>query len=91
MRFSDLVSTVLLHSDKTVPRSNVEVVLKGLSKAARAELMRTGTFALPGVARFDIKQRKARKGRNPRNGNPVDIPARRVLGVRPLRELKEVL
>ncbi len=86
-----LVDTVLMHSDKTLPRSNVEVVLKGLAKAALAELVKSGEFSLPGVGRFVVKVKKPRMARNPHTGASVAVPEKRVAGFRPFKELRQAL
>lgn len=91
MNFRDMVSMVMLHADKTVPRSNVEVILKGLTKAATHELGRYGRFDLPGVVKLSVGIQKARMRRNPRTGEPVWSPDKRILKVRPYRPLKEAL
>ena len=45
-----------------------------------AEAMRKGErFQLTGFGTFEVKKRAARVGKNPRTGEVVEIPARRVL------------
>jgi nucleoid DNA-binding protein len=46
---------------------------------------------LRGLGIFEAKQTKARTGRNPSTGEPIDIPASRKAGFRPGKELKERL
>lgn len=91
MKRNELVNTVLLHADKTLPRSNVDVVLKGLAKATKAELLRAGQFSLPGVGRFVVVVKKPRMARNPRTGAAIAVPEKRVVGIRPCKELREVV
>lgn len=91
MRKHELVTALLMHADKSLPRSNVEVVLKSLAKAATLELVRTGQFSLPGVGRFVVKERKPRLARNPHTGASVTVPARRVAGFRPCKALRDGL
>jgi integration host factor subunit beta len=38
-----------------------------------------------------VRQREARRGRNPKTGAPVDIPAKRVVYFKPGKELKELI
>jgi nucleoid DNA-binding protein len=40
---------------------------------------------------FRVRQRKARRRRNPKTGAPVDFPAKRVLYIKPGKELKELI
>ena len=46
---------------------------------------------LRGFGSFRVRQRDARKGRNPKTGTAVDIPAKRVAYFKPGKELKEVI
>ena len=39
-----------------------------------------GKVVLTGFGTFELRQRKARKGRNPQTGEVIDIPARKVPG-----------
>ncbi len=91
MRKNELVTTLLMHADKALPRGNVEVLLRSIAKAARLELARSGRFSLPGVGRFVVRVRKPRLARNPLTGAAVSVPAKRVVGLRPCKELREAL
>ena len=46
---------------------------------------------LRGFGSFRVRQRGARRGRNPKTGEPVDIPAKRVPYFKPGKELKELI
>jgi len=57
----------------------------------------TGTFTkgekieLRGFGSFRVRERNSRKGRNPKTGEAVDIPAKRVAYFKPGKELKELI
>lgn len=91
MKRNELVNTVLMHAEKTLPRSNVDLVLKSLAKTAKAELLRSGQFSLPGVGRFVVVVKKPRMARNPHTGAAISVPEKRVVGIRPCKELREAL
>ena len=44
---------------------------------------------LPGLGKFKVSERKARMGRNPLTGEPVQIPAKTVAKFTIARSLKE--
>jgi DNA-binding protein HU-beta len=44
-----------------------------------------------GFGSFSVADRKARKGRNPRTGEEIDIPASKTVKFAPGRNLKEIL
>ncbi len=47
--------------------------------------------SLSGFGIFNVKDTKARKGRNPRTGEAVDIPAKKKITFKPATRLKELM
>ena len=60
-----------------------ESVIDSLNQGEKIELRGFGSFR--------VRERGARRGRNPKTGNPVDIPAKRVPYFKPGKELKELI
>ncbi len=89
MTKKQLITALLMNADKTLPRTNVELVLDSLAKTAMTELRSTGEFALPGVGRFVVKVKKPRTARNPRTGASVSVAERRIVTLRPSKSLRE--
>jgi len=50
-----------------------------------------GRVELRGFGAFSTREREARKGRNPRTGAAVDVPAKRVPYFKPGKEMRERL
>ena len=50
-----------------------------------------GRVELRGFGAFSTRERDARKGRNPRTGEEVDVPAKRVPFFKPGKEMRERL
>ncbi len=46
---------------------------------------------LRGFGSFRLRERNARQGRNPKTGETVDIPAKRVAYFKPGKDLKEIV
>lgn len=61
--------------------SFVEALVEALAKGERV--------ALPGLGVFNVKERAARKGRNPRTGEEITISARKVVTFHAAKVLKE--
>ncbi len=59
--------------------------------AIRGSLKKGQRVQLVGFGSFSVKQRKARKGRNPRTGETVQIKARKVAKFTPGQELKNAI
>jgi integration host factor subunit beta len=50
-----------------------------------------GRVELRGFGAFSTRERGARKGRNPRTGDAVDVPAKKVPYFKPGKEMRRVL
>lgn len=62
-----------------ISKANVERFYDGLVVLARKELQNKGEFILPGLGAFKVRVRKARIARNPRTGEPVKVPSKKVV------------
>lgn len=57
-----------------------------------ADAMKAGdTVTFTGFGSFKVVERKARKGRNPRTGQEIQIPASKAVKFTPSKTLKETL
>ena len=61
----------------------IEAVVEAISKGERVNI--------PGFGIFNIRERKERKGRNPRTGKEIKIPARKVVAFTAAKALKEAV
>jgi DNA-binding protein HU-beta len=91
-----------LHMAKTMTKSAIIGHLAqkaSLSKKQVTELMdqllslatkeAKNVFVVPGFGRLVLANRKARMGRNPQTGEPIKIPAKRVVKFRLSKSLKD--
>ena len=53
----------------------------------RDSLRREARIALSGIGVFKVRERAARTGRNPANGQEIQIPARKVVKFKTAREI----
>lgn len=65
--------------------------LNVLCLVMRAEFTKGGEVTLPGIGKLAVKTTAARKARNPRTGEAIDIPAGRKLVLKPGKEIKDFL
>jgi len=49
------------------------------------------TFTLPGIGKLVLKDRAARMGRNPKTGEAIQIPAKRVVKFRVAKAAKDAI
>lgn len=71
-----------------ISKANVERFYDGLVSLAKKELRNNGEFVLPGLGALKVRARKARMARNPRTGEPVRVPAKKVVRFVPYSNLK---
>ncbi len=72
-----------------VSKKQADRCLKAFIEAVEDALAKGERVALPGFGIFQVKERAERKGRNPRTGEIITIPARKVVVFKPAKQLKE--
>lgn len=89
MTKADLVEKVAVEADLTKKDAEqlVEIVLDSIIDSLNAG----EKIELRGFGSFRVRERNSRKGRNPKTGDAVDIPAKRVAYFKPGKELKELI
>ena len=89
MTKADLVEKI---AEKTgLTRTDVSVVVDGFLDAVRNSMKEGNNIEIRGFGTFKIKSRKARKARNPRTGEEVPVPDRKVPVFKPSNEFKELI
>ena len=79
-KISEQVGLPQLKTKEVVQRT-FEEIINTLVEEGRIELRNFGVFK--------VKERKARKARNPKTGNRVDVPAKFVVTFKPGKEMEE--
>jgi integration host factor subunit beta len=77
------------HPDLT--QKEIERVVSAFFDSITGQLRKGGRVELRGFGAFSTRGRDARKGRNPRTGEPVDVSAKRVPYFKPGKEMRERL
>lgn len=75
----------------TLGRADAREFFEELHRLCVQQLNDTGEFTLPRMAKFVLRQRPARTGRNPRTGEAIQVKAREAITVRVARQLKDSL
>src|SRR4029453_19122717 len=89
MTKAELVEEVSRVSDLTKKHS--EVIVETVFQSIIDALHRGEKIELPGFGSFLLRQREPRKGRNPKTGDKVDVPPKKVPYFKPGKELKDLL
>ena len=97
MSKSELIQKLADEHSEKLTRKDVMGVLESLASVGYKELKKTGTFLVPGFAKFVVIKKpatKARKGINPFTKEPTIFkakPARKVIKARPVKAAKDAL
>lgn len=88
MTKKQLIDRVVQGSEVCLSKKDAGEVLDALFGVVGRAVCEEGRFAWPGFGTCTVRERSARKGRNPQTGEPVDIKASRTVGFKPARCLK---
>ncbi|MDP2047605.1 MAG: HU family DNA-binding protein [Cypionkella sp.] len=82
LKKADMIANVASTTGET--KQVVAVVLAGLTDVINAAVAEGLAVSIPGVVKLAMKDRAARNGRNPATGEPMAIPAKRVVTAKSL-------
>jgi integration host factor subunit beta len=89
MTKADLVDKVTALGDLT--RRDGEIIVDLLFDSVIGALKADDKVEIRGFGSFRTRQRNARIGRNPKTGDRVDVPAKRVPFFKPSKELRDLV
>jgi integration host factor subunit beta len=89
MTKAELVDEVSRVSDLT--RKHTEVIVDAVFTSIVDALQQGDKIELRGFGSFRVRRRDPRKGRNPKTGAGVLVPAKRVPHFKPGKELRELI
>lgn len=89
MTKADLVESVANEAEMT--KKDAEQLVEIIFDSIVNTLNKGEKIELRGFGSFRVRHRNARKGRNPKTGEAVSIPAKRVAYFKPGKDLKELI
>lgn len=89
MTKAELIAEVAKATD--LPKKDSEIIVNTVLKSVINALHRGEKIELRGFGSFRLRNRRARAGRNPKTGERVHVPAKRIPYFKPGRELKELI
>ena len=87
MKKSDLVDMIAQRNN--LPKTQTQQVVEDILEQIANALARGEKIDLRGFGAFSVRDSAARTGHNPQTGDAIQIPARRVPGFKPGKELKD--
>src|SRR5678809_1735001 len=89
MTKADLIDEVSKVTE--LSRKDSEVIVETLFDSIIKALKTGDKLEVRGFGSFRVRQRNARVGRNPKTGEKVEVPAKRVPYFKPSKELKDLI
>lgn len=89
MNKAELVTAMVEQSGMT--KKDAKIAVEAFVGAVSNELKAGGNVQLVGFGTFETRSRAAKKGRNPKTSEIIDIPAKTVPAFKPGKALKELV
>ena len=86
---ADLVEEVVRVTE--LPRKESEAVVETIFESIIDALQKGDKIEIRGFGSFRTRQRKPRIGRNPKTGDRVEVPAKKIPFFKPSKELKDLV
>ncbi|HUL35910.1 MAG TPA: HU family DNA-binding protein [Candidatus Eisenbacteria bacterium] len=87
MTKADLIEEVLRVTE--LPRKESETIVETIFESIIDALQKGDKIEIRGFGSFRTRQRRGRIGRNPKTGEKVDVPAKKIPFFKPSKELKD--
>jgi nucleoid DNA-binding protein len=86
---ADLISNIA--QEMNVSKQEAETGVNLFFQTIKEAIQRGEEIELRGFGSFRFRERGARAGRNPRTGEPVEVPPKKVLYFKPSKLLKNII
>ena len=84
---ADLIEEVLKVTE--LPRKESETIVETIFDSIIEAIQKGEKIEIRGFGSFRTRQRRGRVGRNPKTGEKVEVPAKRIPFFKPSKELKD--
>jgi integration host factor subunit beta len=84
---ADLIEEVLRITE--LPRKESETIVETIFESIIDALQKGDKIEIRGFGSFRTRQRRGRVGRNPKTGEKVEVPAKKIPFFKPSKELKD--
>lgn len=72
-------------------KRQIEYIVNGVFSSIKDTLKNGGKVEIRGFGSFKVREKSAKIGRNPKTGEKVEVPAKKVPYFKPGKEIKEQL
>lgn len=89
MTKADLVEELVKVSN--LSKKHAETIVNTVFSSITEALQRDDKIELRGFGSFRVRRRRSRQGRNPKSGDRVEVPEKRIPYFKPGKELKDLI
>ena len=89
MNKQELITAISIKAN--LSKKDAAAALTALTDVITEALKAEGKVAIPSLGTFELRERAARTGKNPRTGEKVEISAKRVPAFKPAKALKDAV
>ncbi|MDX1319461.1 MAG: HU family DNA-binding protein [Oceanospirillum sp.] len=89
MRKPELAAAIAEKAELSKDKANE--VLNAMLDEITGAVAKGDSVSLIGFGTFSVRERSARKGKNPQTGEPMDIPASKTVGFKVGKKLKDAV
>jgi len=89
MTKADLVEEVIKVA--ALSKKQAEIIVNAVFREIIEALRHDDKIELRGFGSFRVRRRRSRQGRNPKTGDRVDVPSKRIPYFKPGKELKDLI
>ena len=77
--------------EQELPRKQAQALMSAMITSVTDHLKKGNRIRMSGLGILEVKNREARRGRNPATGEAIQIAASKKVAFRPAKELKEAV
>lgn len=89
MTKADIIEKI--HNTTGLPKKDSAEMIESVFSIMKESLEAGETIKISGFGNFEVKQKDARRGRNPQTGEVITIEARKVLTFKPSNLLRDAI
>ncbi|MGB8953091.1 MAG: HU family DNA-binding protein [Candidatus Aminicenantales bacterium] len=86
---ADLIN--IIAKELNIPKQEAELGVNQFFETIKEAILRGEEIEVRGFGSFRFRKRPPRSGRNPRTGDPVKVPPKKILYFKPSKLLKEMI
>ncbi|GAB1534700.1 MAG: integration host factor subunit beta [Geovibrio sp.] len=90
MTKSELIE-IISAENTNLTKKQVEFIVNGVFSSIKDALRNDDKVEIRGFGSFKIREKNSKMGRNPKTGDKVDVPSKKVPYFKPGKEIKELL